>query len=166
MKDEQLRVLKVMSGVTRKMDLNEFARLTALDANVTLLSIQELAKAGYLKKSGNGYGITEKGKAILKVQTPVPDGLEFKFYVAVGQPTGLSARSLKEFYEVVKTVDAVSLEFHLFRGDFTKWAESALMDELFAGDLEDAVESGLKGEGLREIIACAIEERYGAEALQ
>ena len=166
MKDEQFRVLKVMSEVTHKMDLNEFAHTVKLNADEVLLYIQDLTKMELLKKSGSGYGITATGKAVLKTQTPVPAGLEFKFYTAVGQPTGASARSLKEFYETVKLIDAASLEFHLFRGDFTNWAESALKDELFAGDLEDAVRSGLKGESLREIIACAIEARYGVAALQ
>lgn len=165
MNDEQFRVLKVMSGVTRKMDLGEFARLTGLDANVTLLTIQDLAKAGFLKKAGSGYGITERGKAFLMVQSPVPEGLAFMFYIDIGQPMGISARSLKEFYEVVKTIDVASVEFHLFRGDFTKWAESSLMDALVAGDMEDAVKSGLKGEALRSVIACAIEARFGVEAL-
>ena len=166
MKDEQFRVLKVMSEVTHKMDLNEFAHKVELNADEVLLCIQDLTKTGHLKKSGSGYGITATGKAVLKTQTPVPAGLEFKFYTAVGQPTGASARSLKEFYETVKLIDVASLEFHLFRGDFTNWAESALKNELFAGDLEDAVRSGLKGESLREIIACAIEARYGVAALQ
>jgi hypothetical protein len=166
LKDECLRVLRVMSEVTRRMDLSEFARMVELNADEVLLCMQDLAKTGHLKKSGGGYGVTDKGKAVLKTQTPVPAGLEFKFYTAVGQPTGASARSLKEFYETVKLIDAASLEFHLFRGDFTNWAESALKNELFAGDLEDAVRSGLKGESLREIIACAIEARYGVAALQ
>ena len=77
MKDEQLRVLKIMNEVTHRMDLNEFARMVELNANEALECIQDLARTGLLKKSGGGYGITEKGKAVLNAQTIVADGLEF-----------------------------------------------------------------------------------------
>ena len=166
MKPEQLKVLKVMSEVTHKMDLNEFARMVELNSNDTLQCITDLAKAGHLKKSGSGYGITEKGKAVLKAQIPVADGLEFRFYVEVGQPTGTSARSLKEFYETVKTIDAASLEFHLYRGDFVNWVQAAVKDEDFAGELESVRQSELTGESLRKRIAWVIEKRYDAEALR
>ena len=54
----------------------------------------------------------------LKAFSPVSTGMEFYFYIALGQPTSFSARSLIDFYEVVKQVDVSSLEFHLYRGDF------------------------------------------------
>ena len=166
MKDEQLRVLKVMNEVSHRMDLNEFARLVELNADETLQGIQELAKTGHLKKSGGGYGITAKGKAVLKSQLPVADGLEFRFYTEVGQPTGAVARSLREFYDAVKTIDVASLEFHVYRGDFTSWVQAVLKDEALATDLEDARQSELKGESLRKRIAWVIEKHYDAEALR
>src|SRR4030065_2153298 len=97
LKVEQVKVLKVMSEVTHRMDLNEFARMVELEADKALQCIQDLTKAGYLKKAGSGYGITNKGKAVLKTQSLVDDGMEFRFYLTVGQPTGNVARSLKEF---------------------------------------------------------------------
>ena len=166
MKSEQLRVLKVMSEVTHRMDLNEFARMVGLDANEALECIQELAKAGYLKKSGGGYGITEKGKAVLNAQTVVADGLEFRFYSAVGQSTGALARSLKEFYETIKTIDAASLEFHLYREDFTNWVQAVVKDEVLATELENVGQSELRGESLRKRIVSVIEKHYGMEAFQ
>src|SRR3990170_4458149 len=101
LKDEEFRVLKVMSEVTHRVDLNEFARMVDLTMNEAMHCMLELAKTGHLKKSGGGYGITEKGKAVLKAQAPVADGLEFRFYTAVGQPTGAVAKSLREFYDAV-----------------------------------------------------------------
>ena len=166
MKSEQLRVLKVMNEVTHRMDLNEFARMVELDTNEALECIQDLARTGLLKKSGGGYGITEKGKAVLNAQTMVADGLEFKFYTAVGQPMASSARSLKEFYETIKTIDAASLEFHLYREDFTNWVQAVVKDEVLATELENVRQSELKGESLRKRLAAAIEKRYGMEALQ
>jgi predicted transcriptional regulator len=166
LKSEQLRVLKIMNEVTHRMDLNEFARMVDLNANEALECIQELAKAGYLKKSGGGYGITEKGKDGLTAQTRVADGLEFRFYSAVGQATGASAGSLKEFYETIKTIDAGSLEFHLYREDFTNWVQDVVKDEVLATDLENVRQSELRGESLRKRLAAAIEKRYDAEALR
>jgi predicted transcriptional regulator len=166
LKDVQLRFLKVMSEVSHRMDLNEFARLVELSADETFQCIQDLAKTGYLKKSGGGYGITEKGKATLKAQWLLAEGLEFRFSTEVEQPTGAVARSLKEFYETVKKVDVASLEFHVYRGDFTKWAREVLKDGALAADFEDARQSELKGESLRKRIAWVIEKHYDAEALR
>jgi hypothetical protein len=165
LKDECLRVLRVMSEVTRRMDLSEFARMVELKADEVLLCMQDLAKTGHLKKSGGGYGVTEKGKAVLSAQSAVSDGLGFRFYMGVGLPTGLSARSLKEFYETVKTIDAASLEFHVYRGDFASWVRSVLKDEVLAGEFESLGRGGLRGESLRGKIVAVIESRYGAEAL-
>jgi predicted transcriptional regulator len=166
LKTEQLRVLKIMSEVSHRMDLNEFARLVELNADEAFQRIQDLAKTGHLKKSGGGYGITAKGKAVLKAQSPVADGLEFRFYTEVGQPTDAVARSLREFYDAVKTIDAASLEFHVYRGDFTNWAQAVLKDEALATDLEDARQSELRSESLRKRIAWVIEKHYDAEALR
>jgi len=91
--------------------------------------------------------------------------LEFRFYTDVGQPVGLSVRSLKEFYETVKTIDAASLEFHVYRGDFASWVRSVLKDEVLAGEFESLGRGGLRGESLRGKIVAVIESRYGAEAL-
>ena len=66
MKEEQFKVLKTMSEATSRMDLNMFAKKVNLTPNQTIQQIQELAKEGFLQKIGNGYGITEKGKAALK----------------------------------------------------------------------------------------------------
>ena len=166
MKVEQLKVLKVMSEVTQRMDLNEFARMVELGADETLQCIQDLAKTGYLKKTGGGYGITEKGKAVLKAQLPVGDGLEFLFYVEVGKPTGNVAKSLKEFYDTVKVIDVATLEFHVGRGDFGNWVAAVLKDEALAVDLEGARQSELKGESLRRRIVSVIEKHVDAATLR
>ena len=164
MKDERLRVLKVMSEITSRVGLTEFAQMVNLTPNETLEQVQELIKTGHVRSSGNGYGITAKGKAVLKAAAPVADGLEFRFYSGLGQPTGLSARSLKEFYEAVKTIDAASLDFHLYRGDFKNWVQAVLGEAFLAIELESLSHGELRGENLREKLALVIESSYG-EAL-
>jgi DNA-binding Lrp family transcriptional regulator len=164
--EERLRVLKVMSEVTGRLDLNEFARMVGLTPNQTLGCMQELLKADFLKKVGAGYGITDAGRATLKAFTPVQAGMEFHFYMEIGQPTNFAAKSFLDFYGIVKQVNAASLEFHLHRGDFENWAREALNDAAFAEELAKLKKPKLKGERLRKAIIKAAEAKYGLEKLQ
>ena len=99
LKEEQFKVLKTMSEATSRMDINMFAKKVNLTPNQTIQQIQELAKEGFLQKIGNGYGITEKGKAALKAFTAVPEDMGFHFYLGIDQPADLTAKTLEEFYK-------------------------------------------------------------------
>lgn len=46
----------------------------------------------------------------------------FHFYKDVNQPLGVCVNSLSDFVEKIKTIDILSIEFHLERGDFETWA--------------------------------------------
>jgi predicted transcriptional regulator len=159
--EEQLKVLKVMSEVTSRIDMNTFAQMVGLNPSQTIERMQDLVNAGLIRKAGGGYGITEKGKAILKAITPVPKDTAFHFYTGVGQPTGFSAESLKDFYEIVKRVAAESLDFHLYRGDFENWIKNALKEVTLADELDSLKSEVLKGEELRQKILKAIAAIYG-----
>lgn len=163
---EQLKVLKVMSEVTGRLDLNEFARMVGLTPTQTIETMQELLKADFLRKVGGGYGITETGKEMLKAFANVPVGTEFRFYVAIDQPTGAVAKSFMDFYVAIKQVAAESLEFHLYRGDFENWVRHAFNDAVFAEELAKLKKPLLKGEKLRKAIIKATESKYGLEKLQ
>ena len=52
----------------------------------------------------------------------------FYFFTSVGNYTGHRAMSLEEFAHKIREVKIVSLEFHLYRGDFEKWADEVLND--------------------------------------
>ena len=159
--EEQLKVLKVMSEVTRRIDMNTFAQMVGLNPSQTVERMQDLVNSGFIRKLSGGYGITEKGKAVLKAITPVPKDKAFHFYTRFGQPTGFSAESLKDFYEIVKRVAAESLDFHLYRGDFENWIENALRDSVLADELANLKIERLKGEELRQEILKVIVARYG-----
>jgi DNA-binding Lrp family transcriptional regulator len=159
--EEQLKVLKVMSEVTSRIDMNAFARMVGLNPSQTIERMQELVNAGFIRKVGGGYGITEKGKAILKAITPVPKDTAFHFYTGIGQPTGFSAESLKDFYEIVKRVAVESLEFHLYRGDFENWIKTAFKDAELTDELTNLKSATLKGEELRKEIIKALAAKYG-----
>jgi DNA-binding Lrp family transcriptional regulator len=150
-----------MNEMTSRIDLNAFAQMVGLTPNLTIERVQELVDTGLVRKTGGGYGITDKGKAILKAITPVPKESAFHFYTEIGQPTGFSAESLKDFYEIIKRVAAESLEFHLYREDFENWIKSAFEDKALANNLAGLRTANSKGEDLRKGILLAIAEEYG-----
>jgi predicted transcriptional regulator len=160
LKEAQLKILKIMSQATNRMDLNLFAQKVDLDTNQTMENVQELAQKGLVRKVGSGYGVTDKGKATLKAFTPVPENMGFHFYTQIGYPTVYSAQSLAEFYRLTEQIGADSLEFHLYRGDFENWLKDAFGDEKLADDFEEIKNTNLKGEALRKEILKAIDSKY------
>jgi len=70
LKEEQVKILKTMNEATNRMDLHMFAEAVNLTANEVIEKIQELTKEGFLRKVGGGYGLTEKGKNVLKIFHP------------------------------------------------------------------------------------------------
>ena len=52
----------------------------------------------------------------------------FYFFTSVGNYTGHRAMSFEEFANKIRDVEITSLEFHLYRGDFEKWADEVLED--------------------------------------
>jgi len=68
----------------------------------------------------------EKEKVIRKAEASnalksVTPEKAFHFYREIGQPLGVSSRSLDDFTTVVKAIDPSCIKFHLERGDFEIW---------------------------------------------
>ena len=81
----------------------------------------------------------------------VPREKAFYFYNDIGNYTGKSAASLKEFAENVEAVDVKSLAFHLRRGDFENWISGVVKDEELAKQVRDKLQAtNSKGEDLRK----------------
>ncbi len=158
--DEQLKILRFMNEMTGHIDGKDFAKKTGLTASQIAEHMQTLAKEGFLKRVGAGYSLTEKGKAAVKATSPVSWNMRFNFYVGIGQPTGVSAGSVNEFLDLASSINSVSLEFHIYRGDFENWFRSAVGDPTFADELAKIRKTELKGEDLRKAISKAAEERY------
>jgi predicted transcriptional regulator len=165
LKEEQFKVLKTMSEATNRMDINMFAKKVNLNPNQTIQQVQELAKEGFLQKVGNGFGITEKGKVALKAFTPVPEETGFRFYCGIDQPTDLTARTLEEFYRIIKQVSVDSLEFHLYRGDFENWLKEACKVPELAEEIGGVKVDGLKGEKLRAELLKVLDAKYSIQEL-
>ncbi len=75
-----------------------------------------------------------------KILRAVPREKAFYFFTSIGNYTGTSAASLKEFMEKVNEVNAKALEFHLYRADFEKWIAQVLEDAWLAGEVRRAAE--------------------------
>ena len=154
-----------MNEATNRMDLTMFANAVNLAPNQTIAQVQELAEEGFLRKVGAGYGLTEKGKKALKISTQISEETAFHFYVGVDKPLGFSARSIEEFYRLVKQACSDALDFHLYRGDFENWLRQVVCDDGLAGEAADFKAAGLNGENLRKALLKAIDSRYGVGEL-
>lgn len=99
---------------------------------------------------------SEIGSKILRT---VPRDKAFYFFTSIGNYTGASAASLKEFVEKVNEVNVKSLEFHLYRADFEKWISEVLEDAWLSGEVKRLQRFGLTGEALRSQLYLTITRR-------
>jgi len=158
--EERLKVLKVMDEVTGKVGLKEFAEMVDMSVGRALGYLEGLVKTGFVRRIERRYSITAEGKIALKALRPVPEGMEFHFYTGIDQHTGFSAKSLKEFCELLKKVDTRALEFHVYRGDFEKWITNVFNDTKLTNEIAGMRESKLSGESLRNTTSNATSARY------
>lgn len=102
--------------------------------------------------------LPEKLKGIF---VSVPLEKSFFFHTGIGPEefTGISACSLWDFREKVKTVNVRSLEFHTLRGDIERWVKDVLGDEELAEEIERIGQLKLEGELLRDRILNAVDSR-------
>ncbi len=154
-----------MGKITRSTDMDDFLRAVGFSFAELAETLKELAKDGFVTKTGKGYAIAEKGKLALKAFTVMPQEQGFRFYTALDQPADVSAQSVKEFYDVVGSIDTGSLEFHLERKDFENWFKTSVEDEVFAHEFSGLGQTGLKGEALRKQMLLNLEARFGEDAL-
>jgi predicted transcriptional regulator len=165
LKEEQVNILKLMSQVTSRMDLNLFAQKVNLEPSDAMANVQELVHKGLVRKGGSGYGVTEKGKAAIKAFTSVPEDKNFSFYTRIGYPTVYSAQSLSEFYNITRQIGEDSLEFHLTRGDFEKWANDVLEDSELAEKIGEIKKTNPKCDAIRKELLKAIDHKYNLKDL-
>jgi len=83
----------------------------------------------------------------------------FYFFTSIGNYTGVSAASLKEFVEKINEVNVKSLEFHLYRGDFEKWIADTLEDKELVEDIRRLQKINLSGDGLRNQLSLTVSKR-------
>lgn len=98
-------------------------------------------------------------ETISKILRTVPREKAFYFFTSIGNYTGVSASSLKEFMEKINEVNVKSLEFHLYRGDFEKWISEVLQDEELAVEVRKLQKFNLTGDGLRNQLYVTVSRR-------
>lgn len=96
----------------------------------------------------------------LKTLRTLPREKAFYFFTSIGNYTGESATSLKEFMEKINQVNVKSLEFHLYRGDFERWITEVLEDNKLAEDIGKLQKTKSLGEYLRNQLYAIVSKRY------
>lgn len=104
-----------------------------------------------------------RGKSVLsesKVLRTLPRDKAFYFFTSIGNYTGESASSLKEFARKILDVNVKSLEFHLYRGDFERWIADALEDNELARKIRQLKELKALGIDLRDRLYLIVTKHY------
>lgn len=101
-----------------------------------------------------------KDETSSKTLKTLPREKAFYFFTSIGNYTGESAASLKEFMEKINAVNVKSLEFHLSRGDFEKWITEILEDKGLAEDIAKLQKASLTGDLLRSQLRALVSKRY------
>jgi hypothetical protein len=96
----------------------------------------------------------------VKALKTVPREKAFYFFTSIGNYTGESAASLKEFMEKINIVNIKSLEFHLYRGDFEKWAIEVLEDKRLADKIGKLRSLNYSGDALKEQLYSIVAKHY------
>lgn len=95
-----------------------------------------------------------------RILRAVPREKAFYFFTSIGNYTGTSASSLKEFMERIKEVNVKSLEFHVYRGDFEKWIAEVLQDGDLSAEIRRLQKLNLSGNGLRDQLSYVVSKRF------
>ena len=98
---------------------------------------------------------------VSKILRTVSESEGFRFYLAIGKPTGESAMSLADLVEKLPSVDVQSVNFHYPRKDFEKWIREVFGDAELAVRLSriGRIHLGIQGEALRSEITRTVKVR-------
>jgi hypothetical protein len=164
---EKLRIVEALSEFDTAVGLEDIVAKAGMSRGKVLGNILKLCIEGLVAKKGRRgeverprYMVTKRGRVAIKEFKPVPEDKEFYFYLDENSYTGQVARSLTDFYEIINKIDAESLEFHVFRGDFENWAKDVLCDEDLAAEISGLKGTGVAGESLRKKISEIVGLKY------
>ena len=95
-----------------------------------------------------------------RILRTLPREKAFYFFTSIGNYTGDSAASLKEFVDKINEVNVKSLEFHFSRGDFEKWIDEVLEDKSLAVEIAGLRGKKYSGAVLKEHLYNIVARRY------
>ena len=84
----------------------------------------------------------------------------FYFFTSIGNYIGENAASLEEFTKKIGEVNAKSLEFHFYRGDFEKWVAEVLEDGELAGNIRNLKNVKPIGDALKDQLCLIVSKRF------
>jgi len=84
----------------------------------------------------------------------------FYFFTSIGNYIGENAASLEEFVKRIGEVNAKSLEFHFYRGDFEKWVAEVLEDGELAEEIKNLKNLKPVGDALRGQLYIVVSKRF------
>lgn len=99
--------------------------------------------------------------AATRILRKLPRENAFYFFTSIGNYTGKYASSLEEFVKKIQEVNVKSLQFHLCRRDFEKWAAQTLEDEELANQIQELQKNHPCEDVLQDQFYSVISKRYG-----
>ena len=160
MDNERHKIVQTLSKLDEPLNVSELAEKSGLSRGKVLGNIARLCIEGFMDKCGRKYVITTRGRAVIGELNSVSRDKAFNFYLEENNYTGKVALSLKDFYEIVKTIGIKSLEFHTRRGDFESWMRDVLHDEELANEIKVLKRENVVGKTLRERLYESIGRNY------
>ncbi|MDH5374683.1 MAG: DUF5752 family protein [Candidatus Bathyarchaeota archaeon] len=101
-----------------------------------------------------------KEETTARILRTLPREKAFYFFTSIGNYTGESAISFKEFMNKINEVSVKSLEFHLYRGDFEKWIAETLEDPELTSEIESLRNQNYSGTALKEQLYNILTKHY------
>ena len=160
MVSERLKIVQALDKLDVAVSIDKIAVEAGLSRGKVLGNLSRLCVNRLVDKCGKLYAVTERGRVILKEVESVPYDKAFYFSFGENKPTGHVARSLREFYDIAKTIDPESLMFHLRRGDFEKWITGVFGDRESAAEIANLRLSEVSGDDLRNKLYESIGQNY------
>jgi len=98
--------------------------------------------------------------SVARILRKLPRENAFYFFTSIGNYTGENASSLEEFVKKIGEVNAKSLEFHFYRGDFEKWVAEVLEDGELAEEIMSFKNLKPVGDALRSQLYLIVSKRF------
>jgi hypothetical protein len=95
----------------------------------------------------------------LKILSSVSFEKGFHFYSSPREYSGVTATSLYEFVEKMQIISAESVEYHISRGDFSRWINDVIEDAELSAEIANIEEEKSSPETLRNKIIEVIQRR-------
>ncbi len=93
----------------------------------------------------------------------LPDEKAFYFHTAVGEYTGIRARSIAELIDALEHVPPESILFHVKRGDLQAWLRHVYGLDDLAAEIDEAARGAVDAEELRKMITGLLRKRFSGE---